>query len=87
MQIEFDLAPLTIDTTFTEISSSIVFLPANFGRSGWQQRPGEVLVTCVQTGCRAHPSPFPADLEIKPGRGQEETFHLPTSASLWLAVL
>lgn len=35
--------------------------------------------------CRAHPSPFPADLEIKPGRGRRTRFtfqHLLYSGSL-----
>lgn len=92
MEIEFGLALLTIDTKFTEISPCIVFLPAILDEVDGGKDQGRCCHMCpnrepFSIWCRIHPSPFPADMEIKPGRGQEDTFHLPTSASLRLAVL
>lgn len=93
VQIEFGMAPLTIDAKFTEISSYIVFslLSLDEGDGSKDQRrcwshvskPGAFQYFGAELTLHL----FPADLEIKPGREQEGTFHLPTSASLRLAVL
>lgn len=93
VQIKFGLAPLTIDTKFTEISSYIVFSLLSLDEVDGSKDQGRCWSHVSKPGAFKYFGAeltlhlFPADLEIKPGRGQEGTFRLPTSASLRLAVL